>query len=56
MQPFAGGAISGAHQRIDRLIHIGIGHHDHVVLGATKRLATLPGVRGGRIDILRHER
>ena len=30
----SGGAEARAHQRIDRLIHVGVRHDDHVVLGA----------------------
>ena len=38
MQPLAGRAVTGADQRVDRLIHVGIGHDDHVVLGAAEAL------------------
>ena len=37
----AGRAVGGAHQRVDRLVEIGVGHHDHVVLGAAQRLHAL---------------
>ena len=47
------GAVTGADQRIDRLVDVGIRHHDHVVLGAAEALHAL-SVRGpGRIDVLR---
>ena len=38
---FAGGAVTGADQRIDGLVHVGIGHDDHVVLGAAETLHAL---------------
>jgi hypothetical protein len=47
----AGGAVGGAHERIDREVEIGIGHHDHVVLGAAQRLAALSGVGCGLVDV-----
>ncbi len=47
----AGGAVGGAHQRIHRLIHVGVGHDDHVVLGAAQRLAALAVEGGGLIDV-----
>ena len=47
----AGRTIGRAHQRIDRLVEIGIGHDDHVVLGAAQRLAALAGAGGGLIDV-----
>ena len=37
----AGGAVGRAHQRVGRLVEIGVGHHDHVVLGAAQRLHAL---------------
>ena len=47
----AGGAVAGADQRVDGLVHVGIGHHDHVVLGAAEALHTF-AVRGAsRIDV-----
>ena len=38
---FARRAVAGADQRVGRLIHIGVGHDDHVVLGAAKALHAL---------------
>ena len=47
----AGRAVARADQRIDRLVHVGVRHHDHVVLGAAEALHAL-AVRGaGRIDV-----
>jgi hypothetical protein len=37
----AGRAVAGADQRIDGLIHVGVGHDDHVVLGAAEALHAL---------------
>jgi hypothetical protein len=37
----AGRAVRRADQRIDRLLEVGVGHHDHVVLGAAERLHAL---------------
>ena len=48
---FAGGTKSSAHESVDRLVHVGIGHDDHVVLGAAQRLATLSCRRGRLIDV-----
>ena len=47
----AGGAIGRTHQRIDRLVHVGIRHDDHVVLGTTQCLAALAGARRSLIDV-----
>ena len=49
---FAGRAVAGADQGIDRLIHVGIRHHDHVVLGAAETLHAFPVGAAGRIDVL----
>jgi hypothetical protein len=48
----AGRAVAGAHQRVGRLVHVGVGHHDHVVLGAAERLHALAVVRAGPVDVL----
>jgi hypothetical protein len=29
----AGGPVGRTHQRVDRLVEVGVGHHHHVVLG-----------------------
>ena len=50
---FAGAAVAGADQRVDGLIEIGVGHHDHVVLGAAEALRPLPVGCGGGVDVLR---
>src|SRR5262249_19308212 len=34
----AGRAVTGPDQRIDRLIYVGVRHHDHVILGAAEAL------------------
>ena len=47
----AGRAVAGADQGIDRLVHVGVGHDDHVVLGAAEALRPLPGRGGPRIDV-----
>ncbi len=52
----AGRAVAGADQRIDGLVHVGVGHHDGVVLGAAKTLAALAGLRGALVDVLRNRR
>ena len=48
----AGRAVGRAHQRVGRLVEIGVGHHHHVVLGAAQRLHALAVLRGGRVDVL----
>ncbi len=47
----AGGAVAGADQGVDRLVHVGVGHHDHVVLGAAEALHALAVGAAGRIDV-----
>ena len=47
----AGRAVGRAHQGIDRLVDVGVGHDDHVVLGAAQRLAALAGARRGLVDV-----
>ena len=49
-------AIACAHQRVDDLIHIGIGHDDHVVLRATKALHALTGCCATGVDIFGNRR
>jgi len=44
---------SRAHESVDRLVHVGIGHDDHVVLGAAQRLAALSCRRGRLKDVAR---
>ena len=45
-------AIAGADQRIDRLVEIGVGHDDHVVLGAAEALHALALGAAGGVDVL----
>ncbi len=53
MQRSPRAAVAGADQRVDGLIQVGVGHHDHVVLGAAEALCAL-AVRGrARVDVLR---
>ena len=47
----AGRAVAGAHQRVGRLVDVGVGHDDHVVLGAAERLDALPVSGAGPVDI-----
>ncbi len=44
-------AVARADQRVDRLVHVGVGHHHHVVLGAAEALHALSRRRAARIDI-----
>src|SRR5262249_58788623 len=48
-----GGAVAGANQGIHGLIHVGVGHHDHVVLGAAKTLHAFAVRRAGGENVLR---
>ena len=48
---FAGRAVAGADQRVDRLVHVGVGHDNHVVLGAAEALHALAVGAAGRIDV-----
>ena len=52
----AGRAIGRAHQRVGRLVEIGVGHHHHVVLGAAQRLHPLAGRRGRACRCIRRSR
>ena len=47
----AGRAVGRADQRVDRLLEVGVGHHDHVVLGAAERLHALAVARAGLVDV-----
>src|SRR5262249_6213377 len=51
MAAFAGRAVARADQRIDRLIHVGIGHHHHVVLGAAEALHAFAVSAAGGVDV-----
>src|SRR5204863_7334801 len=46
-------AVARTYQCIDSLIHVGVGHHDHVVLGAAKTLHALSVRATSRLDVLR---
>ena len=52
----AGRAVAGADQRIDRLVHVRIGHHDHVILGAAEALHALAVGGAGCVDVFRDRR
>ena len=52
----AGRAIGRAHRRVDSLVHIGVGHDDHVVLRPAQRLHPLAVRTATRIDILADRR
>ena len=45
MQRFAGRAVAGADQRIDGLVHVGVGHDHHVVLRAAEALHAFTGAQ-----------
>ncbi len=47
----AGRAIGRADQRARRILGVGVGHHDHVVLRAAQRLHALAVRRGRAIDV-----
>ena len=49
---FTGGPESRSHQRLRRLLHVGVRHDRHVILGAAQRLHALPVRAGRRIDVL----
>ena len=48
------GTVSGTHQRRHGIVHVRIGHHDGVVLGAAQRLDALAVCAAGLIDIFRY--
>ncbi len=45
-------AIAGAHQRVGRLVHVGVRHDDHVILGTAEALHPLSGRTSARVDVL----
>ena len=49
----AGRAITRTDQRIDGLVHVGVRHDQHVVLGTAEALRALAVVGGTRIDVMR---
>ena len=49
---FAGRAVAGADQRIDGLVHVGVGHDDHVVFRAAEALHAFAGRAAARVDVL----
>ena len=46
-------AVARADQRVDGLVEVGVGHHDHVILRAAEALRALAVGRGARVDVLR---
>ncbi len=48
----AGRAVARAHQRVDGLVHVGVRHDDHVVLGAAQRLHALARRASPAVDVL----
>ena len=52
----AGRAIGGADEGVGHLVEIGVGHHDHVVLGTAQRLHALILLRAGVVDVLADRR
>ena len=54
--PLAGRAVGRAHRRVGGQVEVGVGQHDHVVLGAAERLHAL-AVGGARlVHVARHRR
>ena len=49
---FAGAAVAGADQRVDGLVEVRVGHHDHVVLGTAEALRALAVGCGIRVDVV----
>ena len=52
----AGRAEGGADDAVDGLVDHGVGHHDHVVLGAAERLDALAGLGRALVDDARDRR
>ena len=52
----AGGAVAGADGRVGGHVDVGVGQHDHVVLGAAQRLDALAVLRAGLVDVARDGR
>ncbi|MGY4375356.1 hypothetical protein ACVWZ3_002995 [Bradyrhizobium sp. i1.3.6] len=52
----AGRAVACTDQRVDRLVHVSVGHDDGVVLGPAETLAALAGLGCALIDVLRDRR
>jgi hypothetical protein len=48
---FAGRAVARTDEGIDGLIEVGVGHDNHVVLGAAKALDPLSVCAPGRVDV-----
>ena len=48
---FAAGAERGAHQCADRIVDVGVGHDDRMVLGAAQRLDALAVGAAGGVDV-----
>jgi len=47
----AGRAVRRADQRIDRLLEVRVGHHDHVILGPAERLHALARLGAAPVDV-----
>ena len=47
----AGRAVAGAHRGVGRGVEVGVGQHDHVVLGAAESLHPLAGLCRGLVDV-----
>jgi hypothetical protein len=52
----AGRAVTRADERIDGLIHVGIGHDNHMVLGSAKALHARSNSRAARVNIFGNRR
>ena len=51
MQRSPAAAVPGANQRISGLVHVGVGHDDHVVLGTTKALHAFAVGAASAVDV-----
>ncbi len=52
----AGGSVRGADDRLGRKAHVGVGHHDRVVLRTAQRLHSLAVCSTGLVDVFRDRR
>jgi hypothetical protein len=52
MRSLARGPVAGADQGVDRLVHVRVGHHHHMVLGAAEALHAFSRGASARIDVL----
>jgi hypothetical protein len=51
--PTGTAAVARADQRVDRLVHVGVRHHHHVILGAAEALHAFSVRAAGGVDIFR---